>query len=125
VVAPLDKRTNPPPRSEETFKRLTRICRQVFQGLEQRFRETNAINFYLALKLAINNGFDFYDIGTRLWRLEDALLQRKKFGRIVDYMGNYSVSMFAYPAWEQHSFTGMLNFYRLKVIILHFISDRL
>jgi hypothetical protein len=56
-----------------------------------RLRETNAINFYLALEWAINNGFDYFDMGTCLARPEDGLLQwKKRWGGLVDTMGNHS-----------------------------------
>ena len=56
----------------------------------KRLRETNAINFYLALEWAINNGFDYYDMGTCLGRPEDGLLQwKKRWGGLVSATGNH------------------------------------
>lgn len=54
----------------------------------KRLSETNAINFYLALEWAIENGFDYYDMGTSLGRPEDDLLQwKKRWGGALDMMG--------------------------------------
>lgn len=56
-----------------------------------RLREANAINFFLALEWAINNGFDYYDMGTCLGRPEDGLFQwKKRWGGLADTMGNHS-----------------------------------
>jgi len=53
-------------------------------------RETNAVNFYLALEWAIDNGFDYYDMGSCLGHPEDGLLQwKKRWGGLVSTMGNH------------------------------------
>jgi len=54
----------------------------------KRLSETNSINFYLALEWAIENGFDYYDMGSSLGRPEDELLQwKKRWGGELDTMG--------------------------------------
>ncbi|MBU0621587.1 MAG: GNAT family N-acetyltransferase [Gammaproteobacteria bacterium] len=54
----------------------------------KRLNETNSINFYLALEWAIDNGFDYYDMGVSLGRPEDNLLQwKKRWGGALDKMG--------------------------------------
>ncbi|MCR4303426.1 MAG: hypothetical protein NUV63_04245 [Gallionella sp.] len=54
----------------------------------KRLSETNSINFYLALEWAIENGFDYYDMGSSLGRPEDDLLQwKKRWGGALDMMG--------------------------------------
>jgi hypothetical protein len=54
-------------------------------------RETNAINFYLALEWATKNNFDCFDMGTCLGRPEDGLLQwKKRWGGLVDTLGNHN-----------------------------------
>lgn len=55
----------------------------------KRFRDTNAINIHLAIEWAIENGFDYYDIGVALGRPGDGLLEwkRRRAGEL-DTMGN-------------------------------------
>jgi hypothetical protein len=56
----------------------------------RRLHETNSINFYLALERALENGFDYFDMGGSLGRPEDGLLQwKKRWGGAVDTMGNH------------------------------------
>lgn len=56
----------------------------------KRLREINAINFYLALEWAIENRFDYFDMGTCMGRPEDGLLQwKKRWGGLVDSMGGH------------------------------------
>lgn len=55
----------------------------------KRLREANAINIHLALEWALNNNFDFYDIGTSLGRPDDGLLEwKRRRGGVVDTLGN-------------------------------------
>lgn len=56
----------------------------------KRLSESNAINFFLALEWAIDNGFDYFDMGTCAGFPEDGLLQWKKlWGGMVDVVGNH------------------------------------
>jgi hypothetical protein len=60
----------------------------VFSDHKQ-LRDTNAINIHLALEWALNNNFDFYDIGTSLGRPDDGLLEwKRRRGGVVDTLGN-------------------------------------
>lgn len=57
----------------------------------KRLHEINSINNYIALELAIENDFDFYDNGTCLARPDDGLLQWKKHrGGAVSARGNHN-----------------------------------
>ena len=44
----------------------------------KRLRDSNSFNIYLAMEWAIENGFDFYDIGGALGRPGDGLLEWKR-----------------------------------------------
>ncbi len=44
----------------------------------KKLRDINSINIHLALEWALENGFDFYDIGTSLARPDDGLLEWKR-----------------------------------------------
>ncbi len=56
----------------------------------KRLEEVNTINCHLALEWAIQNGYDYYDIGGCLARPEDGLLQwKKRRGAVVDVLGNF------------------------------------
>ncbi len=56
----------------------------------KRLGETNAINFYLALEWALQNGFDYYHMGSCLARPEDDLLQwKKRWGGVLYTTGNH------------------------------------
>lgn len=56
----------------------------------KRLRETNSITTFLALEWAIENGFDYYDIGTCLGSPDDGLLRwKRRRGGAVDTMGNH------------------------------------
>jgi hypothetical protein len=57
----------------------------------KRLKEINAINSHLELEWAIQNGYDYYDIGGCSGRPEDGLLQwKKRRGGVVDLMGNHA-----------------------------------
>jgi len=56
----------------------------------KRLRETNSVTTYLALEWALENNFDYYDIGTCLGSPDDGLLQwKRRRGGAVDTMGNH------------------------------------
>jgi hypothetical protein len=53
----------------------------------KRLRETNSMNIHLALEWAIENGFDFYDLGVALGRPGDGLLEwKRRLGGELDTM---------------------------------------
>lgn len=55
----------------------------------KRMRDANSFNIYLALEWAIENGFDYYDIGISLGRPGDGLLEwKRRRGGELDTMGN-------------------------------------
>ncbi len=55
----------------------------------KRLRDSNSINIYLAMEWAIDNGFDYYDIGGSLGRPGDGLLEwKRRRGGELDTMGN-------------------------------------
>jgi hypothetical protein len=54
----------------------------------KRLRETNSVNSHLALEWAIENGFDYYDIGLCFARPDDGLLQwKRRRGAAPDTIG--------------------------------------
>lgn len=56
----------------------------------KKLREVNAITTFMALEWAIENGFDYYDIGTCLARPDDGLLEwKRRRGGDVDTLGNH------------------------------------
>lgn len=56
----------------------------------KKLREVNSITTFMALEWAIENGFDYYDIGTCLARPDDGLLEwKRRRGGVVDTLGNY------------------------------------
>jgi len=56
----------------------------------KRLGEANSITTHLALEWAIENGFDYYDIGSCLARPDDGLLEwKRRRGGAVDTMGNH------------------------------------
>jgi hypothetical protein len=68
-------------------------------SISKKLHETNSINFYLALECAIENNFDYFDLGSSLGRPEDGLLQWKKRWRgSVDTMGNHGFFHVRLPA---------------------------
>lgn len=55
----------------------------------KRLRESNSFNTHLALESAIENGFDYYDIGLSLGRPDDGLLEwKRRRGGELDTLGN-------------------------------------
>lgn len=55
----------------------------------KRLRDSNSMNIYLAMEWAIENGFDYYDIGSSLGRPGDGLLEwKRRRGGELDTMGN-------------------------------------
>jgi len=60
----------------------------VFSDHKQ-LRDYNSMNIYLAMEWAIDNGFDYYDIGPSLGRPGDGLLEwKRRRGGVLDTMGN-------------------------------------
>lgn len=60
----------------------------VFSDPKQ-LRDTNSINIFLALEWAIENGYDYYNIGVSLGRPGDGLLEwKRRRGGELDTMGN-------------------------------------
>ncbi|CAI8818124.1 Acetyltransf_6 domain-containing protein [Pseudomonas sp. IT-P44] len=56
----------------------------------RKLREVNSITTFMALEWAIENGFDYYDIGTCLARPDDGLLEwKRRRGGDVDTLGNH------------------------------------
>lgn len=55
----------------------------------KKLREVNSITTFMALEWALENGFDFYDIGVCLARPDDGLLEwKRRRGGDVDTLGN-------------------------------------
>lgn len=55
----------------------------------KKLREVNSITTFMALEWAIENGFDYYDIGSCLARPDDGLLEwKRRRGGDVDTLGN-------------------------------------
>ena len=55
----------------------------------KRLRETNSMNLHIALEWALENGYDYYDIGVALGRPGDGLLEwKRRRGGELDTMGN-------------------------------------
>ncbi len=64
----------------------------------KRLREINSINAHLALEWAINNGFDYYDIGDSIGQPDNGLLQwkRRRGGELItmsatEYSGYFHI----------------------------------
>lgn len=56
----------------------------------KKLREVNSITTFMALEWAIENNFDYYDIGTCLARPDDGLLEwKRRRGGDVDTLGNH------------------------------------
>lgn len=57
----------------------------------KKLREVNSITTYMALEWAIENGFDYYDIGLCVARPDDGLLKwKRRRGGDIDSLGNDS-----------------------------------
>jgi hypothetical protein len=64
----------------------------------KKLREINSITTFMALEWAIENGFDYYDIGTCLARPDDGLLEwKRRRGGDVDTLGNYGYMFVRLP----------------------------
>ncbi|MFY0729838.1 hypothetical protein [Pseudomonas sp. NFX15] len=64
----------------------------------KKLREINSITTFMALEWAIENGFDYYDIGTCLARPDDGLLEwKRRRGGDVDTLGNYGYVFIRLP----------------------------
>ncbi|MHC8367356.1 hypothetical protein ACYZT9_16250 [Pseudomonas sp. ZT5P21] len=64
----------------------------------KKLREINSITTFMALEWAIENGFDYYDIGTCLARPDDGLLEwKRRRGGDVDTLGNYGYLFIRLP----------------------------
>ncbi|WP_392887529.1 hypothetical protein ACF6ZU_23700 [Pseudomonas migulae] len=64
----------------------------------KKLREINSITTFMALEWAIENGFDYYDIGTCLARPDDGLLEwKRRRGGDVDTLGNYGYLFIQLP----------------------------
>ena len=64
----------------------------------KKLREINSITTFMALEWAIENGFDYYDIGTCLARPDDGLLEwKRRRGGDVDTLGNYGYLFIKLP----------------------------
>jgi Acetyltransferase (GNAT) domain len=62
----------------------------------KRLREINSINTHLALEWAINNGFDYYDIGDSTAQPDNGLLQwkRRRGGNLITMSGTEYIGHF-------------------------------
>lgn len=57
----------------------------------KKLREINSVTTFMALEWALENGFDYYDIGTCLARPDDGLLEwKRRRGGDVDTLGNHA-----------------------------------
>ncbi|WP_397449708.1 hypothetical protein [Pseudomonas sp. NA-150] len=64
----------------------------------KKLREVNSITTFMALEWAIENGFDYYDIGTCLARPDDGLLEwKRRRGGDVDTLGNHAYMFVQLP----------------------------
>ncbi|MVV48704.1 hypothetical protein EJA72_10685 [Pseudomonas sp. PB120] len=64
----------------------------------KKLREINSITTFMALEWAVENGFDYYDIGTCLARPDDGLLEwKRRRGGDVDTLGNYGYMFVRLP----------------------------
>ncbi|PPA00428.1 hypothetical protein C4E44_29915, partial [Pseudomonas sp. MWU12-2312b] len=64
----------------------------------KKLREINSITTFMALEWALENGFDYYDIGTCLARPDDGLLEwKRRRGGDVDTLGNYGYMFVRLP----------------------------
>ncbi|MHC8354590.1 hypothetical protein ACYZTL_04950 [Pseudomonas sp. LB3P81] len=64
----------------------------------KKLREVNSITTFMALEWAIENSFDYYDIGTCLARPDDGLLEwKRRRGGDVDTLGNHGYLFIQLP----------------------------
>ncbi|RWU21390.1 hypothetical protein DM813_19630 [Pseudomonas alkylphenolica] len=72
-------------------------CEAVFSDAKK-LREVNSITTFMALEWALENGFDYYDIGLCLARPDDGLLKwKRRRGGDVDSLGNHSYMFVRLP----------------------------
>ena len=65
-------------------------CEAVFSDAK-RLREVNSITTFMALEWALEQGFDYYDIGLCLARPDDGLLKwKRRRGGDIDSLGNHA-----------------------------------
>ncbi|PYB80920.1 hypothetical protein DMX11_02390 [Pseudomonas sp. LB-090624] len=65
-------------------------CEAVFSDAKK-LREVNSITTYMALEWALQQGFDYYDIGLCLARPDDGLLKwKRRRGGDIDSLGNHA-----------------------------------
>ncbi|VVM43560.1 hypothetical protein PS662_00424 [Pseudomonas fluorescens] len=71
----------------------------------KKLREVNSITTFMALEWAIENGFDYYDIGTCLARPDDGLLEwKRRRGGDVDTLGNHGYLFVQLPKFGAAQF---------------------
>jgi hypothetical protein len=64
----------------------------------KKLRDVNSITTYMALEWAIEQGFDFYDIGLCLARPDDGLLKwKRRRGGDIDSLGNHAYMFIRLP----------------------------
>ncbi|MHC8382107.1 hypothetical protein [Pseudomonas sp. LB3P14] len=64
----------------------------------KRLREVNSITTFMALEWAIDNGFDYYDIGLCVARPDDGLLKwKRRRGGDIDSLGNHAYMFVRLP----------------------------
>ncbi|KQV17633.1 hypothetical protein ASC74_22700 [Pseudomonas sp. Root329] len=64
----------------------------------KKLREVNSITTFMALEWAIDNGFDYYDIGLCLARPDDGLLKwKRRRGGDIDSLGNHAYMFVRLP----------------------------
>src|SRR5690606_24512746 len=65
-------------------------CEAVFSDA-RKLREVNSITTFMALEWALEQGFDYYDIGLCLARPDDGLLKwKRRRGGDIDSLGNHA-----------------------------------
>ncbi|WGK88555.1 hypothetical protein [Pseudomonas migulae] len=64
----------------------------------KKLREVNSITTFMALEWAIDNGFDYYDIGLCVARPDDGLLKwKRRRGGDIDSLGNHAYMFVRLP----------------------------
>ncbi|WDY60193.1 hypothetical protein [Pseudomonas sp. PSKL.D1] len=72
-------------------------CEAVFSDAK-RLREVNSITTFMALEWALENGYDYYDIGLCLARPDDGLLKwKRRRGGDIDSLGNHAYLFIRLP----------------------------
>lgn len=88
----------------------------------KRYCETNLIKTFLGLEWALENGFEYYDIGTSFAGPENGLIQYKRsLGSELDTTGNYSYFYLMPPKTDVAKFYWDTPLFALedKTIVLH------